>query len=49
MVHDDGVDRPQNDADEGDGDSAADERGDEPHDELEAKRGRRIAVSVCVA
>ena len=48
VVHDDGVDGPEDDADEGDCDSAADERGDEPHHELEAKRGG-VEVSAWVA
>ena len=40
MVHDDRVDGPEEDADEGDGERAADERGHEPYHELEAG-GRR--------
>ena len=36
MVHDDRVDGAEEDPDEGHGDTAADERGDEPHDELQS-------------
>ena len=38
VVHDDRVDGPEEDADEGHGDAAADEGGDEPDDEFEAGR-----------
>ena len=38
MIHHDGVDGPEEEADEGNRDRAADERGHEPDDELERDR-----------
>ena len=42
MVHDDREDGPEQEADERDGDAAADERRHEPHDELEPEREQDV-------
>lgn len=42
MVHDDRVDRAEEEADKGDRDGTADERGHEPDDELEREAEQHI-------
>lgn len=46
VVHDDGVDGPEKDSDEGDGDGTTDEGGDEPDHKLESVPSGVSAVRV---